>query len=171
MSRYSGIPAGWPPDQEHDYALWLDKPTSRGLYHGYVTAHPRDERGGKHSRFAVRLDLPGEYPSKAKAEADAFHVAHRFYRRKFAAHECEVSAAVKGYVVTARARFRIDCHKWEPVLWIKSTRPTNKGAIQTFDDVDSPFHKSTFPTAETAASFALSYGERVALGLVGGLHI
>jgi hypothetical protein len=171
MSRYSGTPTGWPPDQGHDYALWLDKPTSRGLHHGYVTAHPRDEHGGRHSRFAVRLDLPGEYSSRAKAEVDAFHIAHQFYRRKFAAHECEVSAAVKDYLITARARFRIDCHEWEPVLWIKSTRPTNKDATQAFDGVDSPFHKSTFPTAETAARFALSYGERVALGLVGGLHI
>jgi hypothetical protein len=171
MSHYSATPMGWPPDQGHDYALWLDKPTARGLHPAYVTAHPRDGRGGKHSRFAVRLDLPGEYSSKAQAEADAFYVAHQFYRRKFAAHECEVSAAVKGYLITARARFRIDCHKWEPVLWIKSTHLTNKDAIQAFDGVDSPFHKSIFPTAETAARFALSYGERVALGLIGGLHI
>jgi hypothetical protein len=171
MSRYSATPTGWPRDEEHDYALWLDKPTSRGLHAAYVTAHPRDGRGGKHSRFAVRLDLPGEYSTRAEAEADAFHVAQKFYRRKFAAYECEVSAAVKDYLITARARFRIDCHQWEPVLWIKSTRPTNKDAIQAFDGVDSPFHKSTFPTAETAARFALSYGERVALGLVGGLHI
>jgi hypothetical protein len=170
MSRYFGTPTGWPPDQGHDYALWLDT-TSRGLHHGYVTAHPRNEHGGRHSRFAVRLDLPGEYSSRAKAEVDAFHIAHQFYRRKFAPHECEVSAAVKGYLITARARFRIDCHEWEPVLWIKSTRPTNKDATQAFDGVGSPFHKSTFPTAETAARFALSYGERVALGLVGGLHI
>src|ERR1700730_6763376 len=74
MSRYSGTPTGWPPDQGHDYALWLES-TSRGLHHGYVTAHPRNEHGGRHSRFAVRLDLPGEYSSRAKAEVDAFHIA------------------------------------------------------------------------------------------------
>jgi hypothetical protein len=104
-------------------------------------------------------------------KAAAFHIANRFFRRKFAALECEVSTTVKGYVITARARFRIDCHEWEPVLWIKSTRPVNKGAIQTFDSNNSPFHKTTFPTAVTAARYALSYGERVALGLIGGLHV
>jgi hypothetical protein len=172
MSRYSATRTGWPRDQGHDYALWLDRPTSRGLHSAYVTARPKDGRGGTHSRFAVRLDLPGEYSSKANAQADAFYVANKFYRRKFAAHECEVSATVKAYLITARARFRIDCHEWEPVLWIKSTRcPTNKDATQAFDGIDSPFHKTTFPTAETAARFALSYGERLALGLVGGLHI
>ena len=85
--------------------------------------------------------------------------------------ECEISTTVKTYVVTARARFRIDCHEWEPVLWIKSMRPINKGAIQTFDGNNSPFHKSTLPSAETAVRFALSYGERVVLGLIGGLHV
>jgi hypothetical protein len=111
------------------------------------------------------------YSSKGQAEAAAFHVAQRFFRRTFAVPECAVSNTVKGYVITARARFRIDCHEWEPVLWIKSTRPVNKGAIQTFDSNNSPFHKSTFPNARAAARFALSYGERVAMGLVGGLHV
>jgi hypothetical protein len=135
--------------------------------------HRPPERRARRQALALR-GAPGlarKVFEQGKAEADAFYVAHQFYRRKFAAHECEVSAAVKGYLITARARFRIDCHKWEPVLWIKSTRPMNKGAMQAFDGVDSPFHKSIFPTAETAARFALSYGERVALGLVGGLHV
>jgi hypothetical protein len=161
----------WPPDKKHDYAVWLDKSPSRGPYHAYVTAHPREIRGGKRSRFAVRLDLPGAYSSKAEAEADAFDIARRFFRRKFAVPEREMSGTVKGYVITARARFRIDCHAWEPVLWVKSTRLVNKGAIQDFDGVTSPFYGTTFPSAEAAARFALSYGERLALGLVGGLHI
>jgi hypothetical protein len=161
----------WPADPEHDYSLWLETTATSGLHRAYVTAHPKDNRGGTRSRFAVRLDLPGKYSSKIQAEAAAFHIANRFFRRKFAAPECEVSTAVKGYVITARARFRIDCHEWEPVLWIKSTRPVNKGAIQTFDSNNSPFHKTTFPTAVTAARYALSYGERVALGLIGGLHV
>ncbi len=81
------------------------------------------------------------------------------------------SANLEGYVITGRTRFRIDCHEWEPVLWIKSMRPANKGALQTFDGNHSPFHKSTFPSAAAATRFALSYGERVAIGLVGGLHV
>ena len=161
----------WPADAGHDYALWLEKAATSGLHRAYVTAHPKDNRGGTRSRFAVRLDLPGMYSSKTQAEAAAFYVANRFFRRKFAVPEFEVSTTVKGYVITARARFRIDCHEWEPVLWIKSKRPINKGAIQTFDSNHTPFHKSTFPNAQAAARFALSYGERVAMGLIGGLHV
>ena len=161
----------WPADTEHDYELWLEKTATSGLHRAYVTAHPRDNRGGARSRFAVRLDLPGKYSTKTQAEAAAFHIADRFFRRKLAVPESEVITTVKGYVITARARFRIDCHEWEPVLWIKSTRPINKGAIQTFDSNNSPFHKSTFPNAQTAARFALSYGERLAMGLIGGLHV
>jgi hypothetical protein len=161
----------WPVDPEHDYALWLERTATNGLHCAYVTAHPRDSRGGTRSRFAVRLDLPGRYSRKIEAQAAAFHIANQFFRRKFAVPECELSTTVKGYVITARARFRIDCHEWEPVLWIKSTRPANKGAIQTFDSNNSPFYKRTFPHAEAAARFALSYGERVAMGLIGGFRV
>jgi hypothetical protein len=169
--NHDTTPIAWPADTEHDYALWLEKTATNGLHHAYVTAHPKDNRGGTGSRFAVRLDLPGKYSSKIQAGPAAFHIANRFFRRKFAVLECEESTTVKGYVITARARFRIDCDEWESVLWIKSTRPVNKGAIQTFDSNHSPIHKSTFPTAAAAVRFALSYGERVAMGLVGGLHV
>lgn len=161
----------WPADTEHDYELWLEKAAISGLHRAYVIAHPKDNRGGTRSRFAVRLDLPGKYLTKAQAEPVAFHIANRFCRRKFAVLEREVTSKVKAYIITARARFRIDCHEWEPVLWIKSVRPANKGAIQTFDSNNSPFYKRTFPNAEAAARFALSYGERVAMGLIGGLHV
>ena len=164
-------PMAWPADAEHDYALWLEKAATGGLHRAYVTAHPKDDRGGAHSRFAVRLDLPGTYSSKIQAQPAAFYIANRFFHRKYAALECEMTTTVKGYAITGRARFRIDCHEWEPVLWIKSTRVLNKGATQTFDGNNSPFHKSTFPSAEAAARFALSYGERVAMGLIGGLHV
>jgi hypothetical protein len=119
----------------------------------------------------VRLDLRGTYTIKAEAVPDALEIADRFFRRKFAAHEFEVSNLVKNYHITARARFRIDCHAWEPCLWIRSNRPLNKGAMQAFDGWDSPFLRNTFPTAEVAARFAFSYGERMVLGLIGGLQI
>jgi hypothetical protein len=167
----AAIPMRWPADKEHDYELWLEKTPSVGSRRAYVTAHPRDNRGGPRSRFAVRLDLPGVYSSKADAEAAAFYIANRYFRRKFAALEHEVSTTVKGYVIIGRARFRIDCHEWEPILWIKSLRSVNRGATQGFEGNASPLYRRTFPTAETAAHFALSYGERVVMGLVGGLHI
>ena len=74
----------WPADAEHDYALWLEKTATSGLHRAYVTAHPKDNRGGMRSRFAVRLDLPGKYSSKIQVEATAFQIARRFFRRKFA---------------------------------------------------------------------------------------
>ncbi len=113
MKRYT-TPTAWPADPEHDYALWLEKTVKSGLHQAYVTAHPKDNRGGVRSRFAVRLDLPGKYPTKAQAEGAAFYIADRFFRRKFAPMECEISTTVNTYVVTARARFRIDCHEWKP---------------------------------------------------------
>jgi hypothetical protein len=64
----------WPADPEHDYALWLEKTATSGLHRAYVTAHPKDNRGGIRSRFAVRLDLPGKYSSKIEAQAAAFHL-------------------------------------------------------------------------------------------------
>jgi hypothetical protein len=164
-------PTSWPKDPEHDYALWLEQPPSADRYHAYVTAHSTARSRGRRSRFAVRLDLPGVYANKATAFPDAFAIADRFFRRKFAAHEVELCKTVNAYQITARARFRIDCHAWEPVLWIKSSRPMNKGAMQTFDGWDSPFVRNTFPTAVVAARFALSYGERMVLGVVGGLAI
>lgn len=164
-------PAAWPADAQHDYDLWLEKADASGLHRAYVTAHPKDSRGGMRSRFAVKLELAGKYSSKKQAEVSAFRIANKFFRGNFAVPEVEVSTTVNGYAITARARFRIDCHEWEPVLWIKSKRPINKGAVQTFDSNHTAFHKSTFPSAQTAARFALSYGERVALGLIGGLHV
>jgi hypothetical protein len=101
MKRYT-TPTAWRADPGHDYALWLEKTVRTGLHHAYVTAHPKDNRGGMRSRFAVRLDLPGTYSTKAHAEGAAFHIADRFLRRKFAPVECEISTTVKTYVVTAR---------------------------------------------------------------------
>ena len=160
-------PTTWPKDLEHDYALWLEQPPSSGRYRAYVTAHSTARNRGRRSRF----DLPGLYASKAAALPDALKIADRFFRRKFAAHEFEVCKTVNDYQITGRARFRIDCHAWEPVLWIKSNRPVNKGTMQTFDGWHSPFVRNTFPTAVVAARFALSYGERMVLGFVGGLAI
>ena len=60
-----------------------------------------------------------------QAEAAGFRIANRFYGRKIAVLRHEVSTTVNGYVITARAHFRIDCHEWEPALWIKSISGTD----------------------------------------------
>ena len=161
----------WPPDPKYIYELWVEPPSSYGRSHAYVTAQPRDRRGGCRYRFAIRLDLPGEYSSKSDAAADGFAKARRFFRNRLVGSELEVAKNVKGYLITAHARFRIDCHAWQPVLWIKSDRPVNRGATQAFDGLNSPLAERTFPTAKAAADFAFSYGERLVLGLIGGLHI
>lgn len=116
----------WPPDPQNAYALWLDPSESSGAaLRAYVTAHPVYRDIGVHSRFAVRLDLPGVYLSRSAAAADA----------------------------------------------IRSERPDNKGAVQTFNGGDSPFVHRTFPTALMAANYGLAHGERIVLGLVRGLPI
>jgi len=150
--------------------LWLEPPGSHGRSHAYVTAH-RSEGRGCRSRFAVRIDLPGEYSTKTEATPEAFDLARRFFHHQLMLPEIEIAKTVNDYRITARARFRIDCHAWEPVLWIKSKRPINNGAIQAFEGSESPFIERTFSTAMAAARFGFSYGERLVLGLISGLHV
>jgi hypothetical protein len=165
-------PLSWPRDLQHTYALWLEPPESPGApSRAYVTAHPIYRDIGVHSRFAVRLDVPGVYLSKAAAAADAFAIARRFFHDRYSPLPIEVTKTLKGYRIATHARFRIDCHQWEPVLSLRSERPDNKGAVQTFDGGDSPFVQRTFPSALMAANFGLAYGERIVLGLVSGLRI
>ena len=162
-------PLSWPPDPAHTYELWLE-PVTHGRFHAYVTAHRVAGRGLR-SRFAVRLDLPGAYANKAAAEPDAYEIARRFFHHPLIAPQFEVVKTVKDYQLTVRARFRIDCHAWEPVLWIKSSRPGKRGATQAFEGSDSPFVNQTFATPTAATRFACSYGERLVLGLIRGLNI
>ena len=165
-------PMSWPPDSQNAYALWLEPPESPGASsRAYVTAHPVYRDIGVHSRFAVRLDLPGVYPNRTAATADAFAIARRFFHHRYSPLPVESAKTLKGYRITAHARFRIDCHQWEPVLSIRRERPDNKGAVQTFSGGDSPFVHSTFATPVMAANYGLAYGERIVLGLVGGLHV
>jgi hypothetical protein len=117
------------------------------------------------------LDLPGVYRNRSAAAADAFDIAERFFDGRYSPLPVEAAKALKGYRITAHARFRIDCHQWEPILSIRSGRPDNKGVVQTFDGSDSPFVHRTFPTALMASNYGLAHGERIVLGLVGGLHI
>ena len=167
-----GPPTSWPADPRHTYALWLEEPASAAsASRAYVTAHPNYRDIGLHSRFAIKLDLPGLYSSKSAAAADGYAAAQRFFRGKHAPDRTEATKTLSGYRIVARARFRIDCHKWEPILSIQSERPRNKGVVQTFDGSDSPFVQRTFPSASAAATYAMTYGERLVLGLIGGLHV
>ena len=167
-----GRPMSWPPDSQNAYALWLEPPESPGGgSRAYVTAHPVYRDIGVHSRFAVRLDLPGVYLDKSAAAADAFAIARRYFHGRYSPLPVESAKTLKGYRITAHARFRIDSHQWEPILSIRSGRQDNKGAVQTFDGGDSPFVHRTFPTAPTAANYGLAYGERIVLGLVNGLRV
>ena len=126
---------------------------------------------GNHSRFAIRLDLPGTYPSKAAATRDGYAVAERFFRGKYAPAHVDEIRTVHGYRIKAHARFRIDCHEWEPALSIRSESLKNKGADQTFDGGNSPFVGITFSSAPAAATYAMAYGERLVLGIISGLRV
>jgi hypothetical protein len=165
-------PLVWPPDPQHTYALWLEPAERPGAAsRAYVTAHPVYRDIGVHSRFAVRLELAGTYHSRSTAAADGFAIARRFYQGRYSPIVMERVKTLNGYSIVGHARFRIDCHQWEPTLTIRSERPRNKGVVQTFDGGSSPFVQHTFPTARRAADYALVYGERLVLGLVAGLRI
>jgi hypothetical protein len=165
-------PQAWPPDPQHTYALWLEPAERPGAAsRAYVTAHPVYRDIGVHSRFAVRLELPGAYHGRSAAAADGFAIARRFYHGRYSPLATECVRTLNGYRMVGHARFRIDCHQWEPTLTIRSERPTNRGVVQTFDGGGSPFVQHTFPTAQRAADYALVYGERIVLGLVAGLRI
>lgn len=98
-------------------------------------------------------------------------MARRFFHGKYSPMTTEAAKTVGAYRVAGQARFRIDCHQWEPTLLIRSERAGNKGAVQTFDGGSSPFVHHTFTTATLAANYALAYGERIVLGLVAGLRV
>lgn len=165
-------PNGWPSDPTHTFALWLMPQGAAGSQsRAYVTAHPVYRDIGVHSRFATRLDLPGTYASRAAAAPAAYAAAARFVRGKYAADHLEESKVVRGFLLSAHARFRIDCHEWEPVLTIRREGAKNAGPVQTFDGADSPFVRTTFPSAAAAISYALAYGERVVLGMIRGLRV
>lgn len=165
-------PLSWPSDPRHTYALWLESAERPGAAsRAYVTAHPIYRDIGVHSRFAVRLELPGVYSSRAAAAADGFATARRFFHGRYSPLATERVRVLNGYRIVGHARFRIDCHQWEPTLTVRSERPGNKGVVQTFDGGGSPFVQHTFATAQRAADYALAYGERIVLGLVAGLRI
>lgn len=165
-------PLSWPPDPQHTYAVWLEQAARQGeASRAYVTAHPVYRDIGVHSRFAVRLELPGTYHSRSAAAADGFAIARRFCHGRYSPLTTERVRTFNGYRIVGHARFRIDCHQWEPTLTIRSERPSNNGVVQTFDGGSSPFVHHTFPSAGVAADYALAYGERIVLGLVAGLRI
>jgi len=165
-------PQAWPADLEHTYALWLVPAERPGAAsRAYVTAHPVYRDIGVHSRFAVRLELSGTYHSRSAAAADGFAIAEQFYHGRYCPLATESVKTLNGYRIVGHARFRIDCHQWEPTLTIRSERPSNKGVVQTFDGGSSPFVQHTFATAQRAADYALTYGERIVLGLIAGLRI
>lgn len=170
--RRAKRPMCWPQDAEHTYALWLQLPVSTGSpARAYVTAHPIYRDIGIHSRFAIRLDLPGTYPNKAAATRDGYAVAEQFFRGKCAPDRVEELKDLHGYRIKAHARFRIDCHEWEPALSIRCEHLKNKGAAQTFAGANSPFVRSTFSSAHAAVTYAMTYGERLVLGIIGGLRV
>lgn len=170
--RTAKIPKAWPPDPHHTYSLWLESPMSPGSgSRAYVTAHPVYRDIGVRSRFAIRLDLPGTYPSKSAAVADGYAAADRFFHGKRPPDSTEESKDLRGHRITAHARFRIDCHEWEPTLVIRSASPRLNGPVQTFDGSDSPFLRRTFPSASAATAYAVAYGERLVLGLIRGLRV
>ena len=165
-------PTWWPRDARHTYALWLQLPAYPGSdFRAYVTAHPIYRDIGVHSRFAIRLDLPGTYPSKTAAARDGYAVAERFFHGKCAPAHVEETKTFHGYQIRAYARFRIDCHEWEPGLSIRSQGLKNRGAAQIFDGGNSPFVGRTFPSATAAAMHAMAYGERLVLGIISGLRV
>lgn len=169
--RHVLMAQSWPADGEREYELCFERPNARRRQHAYVCVYLLRAPDGHGSRFALRLELPGEYVSLAQAQPAAFELAWRFFRGEVMPREYRISSIAKEYQVTGGARFRVDKRQWEPWLRIESRRAVNKGACQTFHEDNSPFYSNTFPTAEAAARFAVSFGERMVFGMVGGLKI
>ncbi len=91
-------PLAWPPDPQHTYALWLEPVERPGAAsRAYITAHPVYRDIGVHSRFAVRLELPGTYHSRSAAAADGFAIARRFYHGRYSPLATERVKTLNGY--------------------------------------------------------------------------
>jgi hypothetical protein len=122
-------------------------------------------------RLALRYDVPGEFRSKSEAYEEGLKVARRLASGELSPSFVRLKQEFREFTLIGSASFRLDFHQWEPVLELVSHRATNKGARQGFTDVQSPFQRNLFQDAESAAKFAIQYGERMIIGLVGGLTI
>jgi len=119
------------------------------------------------SRFLWRLNLPATYASKREAKKDADEVVRRFFSGHMGAKSFEVSVEIQGYRITGKARFRADVHEWEP--WLEITDVRNPKRRSKLEGLDAIFYRNTFSSRETAARFALRYGERMVLGMLSRL--
>lgn len=125
----------------------------------------------KEPRFALKYEIPDQFQSKLEAYEEGLKVARRLASGELNPSSVRLKQKFREYLLIGSASFRLDSHQWEPVLELVSRRAANKGACQRFSDVQSPFQRNLFPDAERAAKFAIQYGERMVIGIVGGLSI
>ena len=83
----------------------------------------------------------------------------------------EKRLSVREYRLIGSARYRFRADEWEPALRIISRRAANKGAVQEVDSDRAGFLRTTFADEVQALDYALNYGTRMVLGLVGGLTV
>lgn len=117
-------------------------------------------------RNASKYDLPGEFRSKLEAYNEGVKVARRLALGELSPTFVRLKHKFREYAFFGSASFRLDCHQWEPALEIVSNRAANKGARQQFT-----FQSNLFLDADRAAQFALQCGERLVIGMIGGLTI
>jgi hypothetical protein len=150
-----------------DYEVFLEAPLPDGRSRAYVCIDPHRREGSVQSRFVWRLNLPATYASRREAKKDANEVLRRFFSGHLGANSFEVSVEIQGYRITGKARFRGDVHEWEPWLEVADLRhPKRRPKLEGADAI---FYRNTFTSRETAARFALRYGERMVLGMLSRL--
>jgi len=147
-----------------DCEAFLEPPRSDGRSRAYVCIDPHRRDGSVQSRFVWRLNLPATYASRREARKDANEVLRRFFSRHMGAKSFEVSVEIEGYRIVGKARFRADIHEWDP--WLDITEVRNRKRRTKLEALEAIFFCNPFTSRETAARFALRYGERMVLGML-----
>lgn len=122
-------------------------------------------------RFAKRYDLPGQFRSLIEAQPAALQALEKLERGELSFTQERMKKRVRDYELLASAEFTTASHRWIPGLVIKSLKPDNKGATQELRDEPPYVARNAFDTPSAAAKHALQLGERMVLGLIGGLRI
>lgn len=153
--------------EEHRYTLDFDP--ARGTT--FVLRFQQPLQQVETPRLAARYDLPGKFNSRGQAAEAGLLAARRLEAGELSAIHEVANSREGDYKIQAGAAFRVDCMRWEPQLRIKSAKPENKGAVQSFNGHDSPLLRMTAETAAMACTLAADHGVRVIRGQTGRLEI
>lgn len=136
----------------------------KGRFEGFIQV------AGGASRLGWKVEVSGEYVNSWDLQTEALHTFSRFKAGEVKALTNEQSRKFRGYRLTGRVRYVVAEDGWEPVLEMKKLEEPYRGRKVVYQGGETPFPRNAQRTPERATLFAIEYGERLVMGLVGNLH-